>query len=170
MYLLLVAAYSITVNYLYFKSPTFQIIFISFKLLPTPSKSHYTFNLRDLSKVFQGILMAKPDRLESRLELLRLWLHENCRVFQDRLVNDDDRKWFINLMKDKMTNGFNVVYDEVVTCVPLVYGDFMIPNVEKKIYAEVTDYAKVRDVIRACTIVASTKYYIMGFRSMSGSS
>ena len=45
------------------------------KLLPTPSKSHYTFNLRDLSKVFQGVLQTTPDQsdMKSHLDLIRLW-------------------------------------------------------------------------------------------------
>lgn len=116
---------------------------ISEQLLPTPAKSHYTFNLRDLSKTFQGILMADARSIETIPQLLRLWYHESCRVFQDRLINDEDRNWFTNLLKDKIKNSFNLEYSEVIQIEPVIYGDFMIKNTDTKVYAEINDFKLV---------------------------
>ena len=54
------------------------------ELLPTPTKSHYTYNMRDLSKVFQGLQMLGVP-LDDPRKLVRLWAHETLRVFHDRL-------------------------------------------------------------------------------------
>ena len=40
--------------------------------------------------------------------LLRLWYHESCRIFQDRLVNAEDRDWFAGQLKDKIVGTFQV--------------------------------------------------------------
>lgn len=52
-------------------------------LLPTPSKSHYTFNLRDLSKVFQGMLMMEPKKVDVKINFFLFKMIFNgllCRV------------------------------------------------------------------------------------------
>ena len=45
------------------------------QFLPTPAKAHYQFNLRDVSKVIQGISMIKPSLLSSPDNLVKLWVH-----------------------------------------------------------------------------------------------
>jgi dynein heavy chain len=47
------------------------------KLRPIPIKSHYTFNLRDMSKIFQGICGGSAKLVQTKVDLLRLWVHEN---------------------------------------------------------------------------------------------
>ncbi|XP_070190635.1 dynein axonemal heavy chain 1-like isoform X2 [Littorina saxatilis] len=116
---------------------------IQTQLLPTPSKSHYTFNLRDLSKVIQGILMGEPDKIHSTKDLLGLFYHESCRVYQDRLVNDEDRNWFDKLMGEKMSTDFDMKFEEVVTMQPFLYGDFLSANVDNRSYVFIEDHEKL---------------------------
>jgi dynein heavy chain len=120
---------------------------ITSELLPTPSKSHYTFNLRDLAKVFQGVLSVRT--LEEPRSLVRLWYHECTRVFQDRLVDDKDRYWFRRLLENKMTKFLKYTWEDISTNFAdrLVYGDFMNPTANPRVYEEMDDIGALTKVM-----------------------
>jgi dynein heavy chain len=113
------------------------------ELLPTPAKSHYTFNLRDLSKVFQGVLLSHIKSIEHQNDLFQLWAHECLRVFSDRLVDTSDKNWFLVLMKTTMQTFFHKDWAEVVTTDPLLFGDYMTPGADPKQYIQVKDMRKL---------------------------
>ena len=78
------------------------------ELLPIPSKFHYLFNLRDISRVFQGVLQCAVDHVASAERMLSLWAHELERVFGDRLNNSQDREWFFSycsVVSKRFTEG-----------------------------------------------------------------
>lgn len=62
------------------------------ELLPrTPVKFHYIFNLRDLSRVYEGLTRSTIDKFTTKESIIRLWRNEALRVFNDRLINEEDR-------------------------------------------------------------------------------
>jgi dynein heavy chain len=113
------------------------------ELLPTPNKSHYTFNLRDLAKVIQGVLSADIKTVTQDSDIVRLWTHECMRVFQDRLVDKEDRGWFRNLLMSTMSQKLDCNWTEVVTVEPIIYGDYLVPGADPKIYTEI----KVKSIL-----------------------
>lgn len=122
---------------------------ISKELLPTPMKSHYVFNLRDLSKLVQGFLQADSSNYDQEIQLLRLLYHESLRVFQDRLVNDDDKNYFKNMLNEICQKHFPTYYPIVKPNETVIFGDFMLfgqPK-ENRIYEEIKDIDKLKSIL-----------------------
>jgi dynein heavy chain, axonemal len=76
------------------------------KMLPTPSKFHYIFNLRDLSRIFQGMLVATSETIVDRILLLKLWKHECYRVIPDKFNAPSDFVWFDETMQHIIADEF----------------------------------------------------------------
>mmetsp|Transcript_30720 Transcript_30720/g.59916 ORF Transcript_30720/g.59916 Transcript_30720/m.59916 type:complete len:4305 (+) Transcript_30720:116-13030(+) len=110
-------------------------------LLPTPAKSHYTFNLRDVAKVFQGIMQIAPEKILEPNDLIRIWSHEASRVFCDRLVSDTDINWFKDCLAKQCKTSFNTNYDAVLGEADrsLIYADFGDPKAVTRQYSEILD-------------------------------
>jgi len=104
-------------------------------MLPTPAKSHYTYNLRDLSKVIQGVCQISRKHLPDLTALLRLWLHEAARVFRDRLVDDADRGWFNRLCASRIAATFEAQW-AVDDFKDLCFADLVESNAEDRDYRE----------------------------------
>ena len=64
------------------------------KLLPTPSKFHYVFNLRDLSRIWLGMIATQSNVIATKEITMQLWKNEVSRTIADRFVADTDKEWF----------------------------------------------------------------------------
>ncbi|XP_045516056.1 dynein axonemal heavy chain 2 [Pieris brassicae] len=115
------------------------------KLLPTPSKMHYLFNLRDISKIFQGLLRSNKDYQNTKPRFLRLWVHECFRVFCDRLTEEKDRDWFMGQMGDMLGKHFELTFHALCPSKsPPIFGHFLNPF---EVYDDLNDANALRRFI-----------------------
>ena len=80
-----------------------------------------------MSKIVQGVLMMRPNQIPNKETLAMLWAHEALRVFSDRLIDDDDRKYFGGMVVDSLKVQFKISksYEDIFCSEQkLVFGDY----------------------------------------------
>ena len=94
------------------------------KMLPTPAKFHYVFNLRDVSRIWEGILIATKDGVNTLDDFLALWKHECLRVISDRFTTKKDVEWFEKRIHSGISTELGEEYEKRLLAEPY-FVDFL---------------------------------------------
>lgn len=73
---------------------------------------------------------------------MKLWVNESFRVFHDRLINDEDRQWFLDYTKELIGRNFKMaVEDDLFTS--LRFGDLLKLDSPVQYYENIQDKNKL---------------------------
>ncbi len=132
------------------------------RLKPVPTKFFYRFDLRDVSRVFQAILMTTPQSITGAESFVRLWTHECARTFGDRLSGLEDRLWLHETIVSLVSTRFRYEWssEELFSKHPILFTDLQhreVDDPDKRIYEEVTDIRKLSKTLDEALIEYNCK-------------
>lgn len=116
--------------------------------------SRIRFNLRDLSRVYEGLCNATTDVIGTKEEFVRLWRNECDRVFCDRLTTVEDQQTYFAEVKNLLKSTYAECVDHAMAD-PVLFGDFQEAakrlnpegSVEDpRLYKDIGGYEEIRTI------------------------
>lgn len=146
-------------------------------LLPTPSKFHYIFNLRDVSRVFKGMCTVTKDTIihsnrfgvsdmPPEIFMIALWRHECERVFVDKLLEIPEKEQIMEYIRDCSYHNFNSFEKGIKEHIDprlIYFCDFMNPDEIDDDGAILTEAPKIYEGISDIEALRSRCIELLGY-------
>lgn len=92
------------------------------------------------------MLRTNKDYHDTKNSITRLWIHENFRVFADRLVIDKDKIAFVELLSEKLGSLFDQTFHNICPNKQTpIFGDYMSAT---QTYEDINDIEKLKKFMK----------------------
>jgi dynein heavy chain 1 len=106
---------------------------------------HYVYSPRELTRWVRGIYEAIRPLESLPVEgLIRIWAHEALRLFQDRLVAEDERKWTDDAVRRIAMEYFPTIDEQKALGGPILFSNWLSKNYVPVDREQLRDFVKAR--------------------------
>ncbi|XP_034942678.1 dynein heavy chain 7, axonemal-like, partial [Chelonus insularis] len=89
---------------------------------PTPTQIFYQFDIADIARVINGCSLIHRESVETKITLIRLWIHESLRVFGDRITIPTDYDFLLKKIEEAVGIYFKDTFDSIFDHLPKYNG------------------------------------------------
>ncbi|KAI0387780.1 cytoplasmic dynein heavy chain, partial [Hypomontagnella monticulosa] len=106
---------------------------------------HYVYSPRELTRWVRGVYEAiRPLETLSIEGLIRIWAHEALRLFQDRLVAEEERKWTDDAVRRIALEFFPSIDEQKALGGPILFSNWLSKNYIPVDREQLRDFVKAR--------------------------
>ncbi|KAJ4294876.1 dynein heavy chain [Collariella sp. IMI 366227] len=106
---------------------------------------HYVYSPRELTRWVRGVYEAiRPLETLSVEGLIRIWAHEALRLFQDRLVAEDERKWTDDAVRRIALEYFPTIDEQKALGGPILFSNWLSKNYMPVDREQLREFVKAR--------------------------
>ena len=115
------------------------------KRFTTDVQAHYVYSPRELTRWVRGIYEAiRPLEILSVEGLVRVWAHEALRLFQDRLVTEDEKQWTDEHIDSAAMEHFPTINKDEALGRPVLFSNWTSKNYIPVDREALREYTKAR--------------------------
>lgn len=115
------------------------------KSFTSDNQAHYVYSPRELTRWVRGIYEAiKPLEILSVEGLVRVWAHEALRLFQDRLVSEDEKVWTDENIDMTAMQCFPTINRDEALSRPILFSNWTSKNYVSVEREALREYIKAR--------------------------